>query len=77
MTAREKAVILMNKFSNVELYIITESRDLVKSIGWCEAAKQCALLAANEMYDVAQECDNIEVICFLTDVIRELEGILD
>lgn len=77
MTAKEKAVDLMDRFSKIELYISIEPRDIEEPIGWCEAAKQCALLAANEMYSVAQECDNIEVVCYLTDVIKELEGILD
>ena len=38
-----------------------------------EFAKQCALICANEMYDIAEQNDNVIQMNYLVDVRKELE----
>jgi hypothetical protein len=50
---------LLLQFSDIGLIVSTE-------------AKQCALIAVDEMYDVASENNNVNQLNFLVDVKQEI-----
>jgi hypothetical protein len=63
MTAKEKAEELVHQFDLMQTYV--EGFSL-------ENAKQCALIAVDEMYDVASENNNVNQLNFLVDVKQEI-----
>ena len=66
MTAKEKARELVDKFyPRVTSYSLDRKNQN-------ENAKQCALIAVDEMYDVASENNNINQLNFLVDVKQEI-----
>jgi hypothetical protein len=58
MTPKEKAKELVEKFT-------FNCRE-------CDNAKQCALIAVEEMYDVASKNNNVNQLNFLVDVKQEI-----
>jgi hypothetical protein len=61
MIPKEKAKELVDKFYNEVKYM--------------ERAKQCALIAVDEMYDIASENNNVQQMNYLVDVMQEIEKI--
>ena len=59
MIPKEKAKELVDKFYNEVKYM--------------ERAKQCALIAVDEMYDIASENNNVQQMNYLVDVMQEIE----
>jgi hypothetical protein len=66
MTAKEKARELVNKCNSLQASFY---KDQDPSYGY---AKQCALIAVDEMYDVASENNNVNQLNFLVDVKQEI-----
>jgi hypothetical protein len=64
--AKEKAKELVDKYYNLF------SVELENTIDYREA-KQCALIAWNEMYDICAENDNVKKLNFLVDVEYEIQ----
>jgi hypothetical protein len=56
---KEKAIELFNKYDNYPLTY--------------EWKKQCALIAVDEMYDIAAENNNVQQVNYLVDVKQEIE----
>ncbi|NDB58570.1 hypothetical protein EB001_09005 [bacterium] len=64
MTPQEKAQELVDKFSNVEIYISIEPTDIECQIKHtqCDAAIQCALITVDELLEDKVEIDGMRVI---------------
>jgi len=70
MTPQEKAQELVDKFSNVEIYISIEPTDIECQIKHtqCDAAKQCALIAVDEMIKLLVDLSG-DSFTYVNDVI--------
>jgi hypothetical protein len=66
METKQKARELVNKYNSLQVNFY---KDQDPSYGY---AKQCALIAVDEMYDVASENNNINQLNFLVDVKQEI-----
>jgi hypothetical protein len=66
MTAKEKARELVDKYNSLQVNFFVNQ---FPSYGY---AKQCALIAVDEMYDVASENNNVNQLNFLVDVKQEI-----
>jgi hypothetical protein len=66
MTPKDKAKKLVDKFYHLF------SVELENTIDYREA-KQCALIAVDEMYDIAAENNNVQQVNYLVDVKQEIE----
>jgi len=81
MTPKEKAEELVEKYSiKVEVYFLEDSIPglnltprIVNAKIRLESAKQCALIAVDEMYDIAAENNNVQQVNYLVDVKQEIE----
>jgi len=64
MTPKEKAIELVDKFSNVEIYISIEPTNIECQIKdtECDAAIQCALITVDELLEDKVEIDGMRVI---------------
>ncbi len=62
MTPKEKALELVGRFGNVEIFISIEPTNIeckIKETDWSGTAKQCALIAADEIKEqLIQNLDN-------------------
>jgi hypothetical protein len=69
MTPKEKAEELYSK-----MYGETLVRTIIEEIKEDkQLAKQCALIAVDEMYDIAAENNNVQQVNYLVDVKQEIE----
>ena len=68
MTAKEKAKELFDKYCFAIKTDETDSGYFTNVL----FAKQCALIAVDEMYDVASENNNVNQLNFLVDVKQEI-----
>jgi hypothetical protein len=70
MTPEEKAKELVDKYSNPfdRNGCIPPSEALLNA-----TLKQCALIAVDEMYNIAAENDNVKQMNYLIDVKQEIE----
>jgi hypothetical protein len=75
MTPKEKAEELVEKYSiKVEVYFLEDSIPrIVNAKIRLESAKKCALIAVDEMYDIAAENNNVQQVNYLVDVKQEIE----
>jgi hypothetical protein len=69
MTPKEKAKELVDKIYYCQRY--ADNEDYIPLEAW-KRAKQCALIAVDEMYDVASENNNVNQLNFLVDVKQEI-----
>jgi hypothetical protein len=62
MTPKEKALELVGRFGNVEIFISIEPTNIeckIKETDWSGTAKQCALIASDEIKEqLIQNLDN-------------------
>ena len=74
MTPKEKAQELVNNFSNVEIYISIEPTDIECQLKHtqCDAAKQCAIIAVDEMIKLLVDLSDGD-FTYVNDVIYWME----
>jgi hypothetical protein len=70
MTPKEKAQELVDKFSNVEIYISIEPTDIECQLKHtqCDAAKQCAIIAVDEIIKLLVDLSG-DSFTYVNDVI--------
>jgi hypothetical protein len=80
MTPKEKAQELVDKFNNVEIYISIEPTDIECQLKHtqCDAAKQCAIIAVDEMIKLLVDLSGdsfiyIKEVRYYQEVIQEIE----
>ena len=80
MTPKEKAQELVDKFSNVEIYISIEPTDIECQLKHtqCDAAKQCAIIAVDEMIKLLVDLSGdsfiyIKEVRYYQEVKQEIE----
>jgi hypothetical protein len=67
MTPKEKAKYLKDKFQKQIFFHVTDERLDINE------AKGLALIAVDEMYNIASENDNVQQMNYLVDVKQEIE----
>ena len=75
MTPKEKAEELVDKYFLLHESAIDENGVWVVATLNKGLAKQCALFAVDEMYDIAAENNNVRQMNYLVDVKQEIEKI--
>ena len=80
MTPKEKAQELVDKFNNVEIYISIEPTDIECQLKHtqCDAAKQCAIIAVDEMIKLLVDLSGdsfiyIKEVRYYQEVKKEIE----
>jgi len=80
MTPKEKAQELVDKFNNVEIYISIEPTDIECQLKHtqCDAAKQCAIIAVDEMIKLLVDLSGdsfiyIKEVRYYQEVKQEIE----
>jgi hypothetical protein len=72
-SAKEKAQELFNKYFLLHESATDENGVWILSVLNKGLAKKCALIAVDEMYDIAAENNNVQQVNYLVDVKQEIE----
>lgn len=76
MTAKEKAEDLFGKYFN-EVKMPSDCEGCMQCVDRCGSmvaiAKKYALIAVDEMHDIAHRLDDMDTVGYLLNVIQELE----